>query len=562
MTSTPFSPTTSRKPRLRRPKGPAALALGIGTGVVLLFAIWFFFLRGGAEENPYRTEAVRTGEIVRSVSASGALEALVTVEVGSQISGQVTQVLVDYNDRVRRGQLLAVLDTQNQRSSVEQSQAAITAAQAGVAQQQAGLAQAQAQVQLAQAEYDRQKFLFDRGIIAQAALDTAQASLTQSRAGVQTANAQIRSARAQVAQQQAQLRANQATLGRTSIVAPIDGVVIDRQIEPGQTVASGLNVAVLFTLAQDLGRVQALINVDEADIGSVRVGQTVRFTVDAHPNDNFTGEVTQIRMLPTTESNVVAYTVVAEADNPGEKLLPGMTANAEIVLEQRRNVLRVPNAALRFTPADVQAQQNAASGGGGGASPFGPAAGGQRARGGGGQGGQRGNMAARIVEELNLDAAQRTRITPILEQAQQAARAGSRAQGGVGAGRQEGGRQGGGQGGQRRRANPASAAAFNAAFDQIKPMLRPDQQTILETLRGRFAGGGQRGVVWILVDGKPEQRTVRIGATDGSYTEIVGGRLRAGDQVITGGGPRAENPQAQAQAQRRMGGAGGGGRGF
>lgn len=530
MTATPFSaaPKTKPKRRFRAPKG--GLWIGLGVLVLVLIGVWFFFLRGDDKADPYRTEAVATGEIVSSVSASGTLEALVTVEVGSQLSGQVTQVLVDYNDRVRKGQVMAVLDPQTQRSSVEQSQASVQAAQASVAQQQASVA-------LAQAEYDRQKFLFDRGIVAQAALDTASASL-------QTARAAVRAAQAQVAQQQASLRSNQANLGRTTIVAPIDGVVIDRQIEPGQTVASGLNVAVLFTLAQDLSRVQALINVDEADIGSVKVGQPVRFTVDAYPNDNFIGEVTRIRMLPTAESNVVAYTVEAEAANPGERLLPGMTANAEIILSQQRNVLRVPNSALRFTPAGMTAQ----AGGQGGASPFGPPGGGQRQAGGNAQ---RGNMAARIVEELNLDAAQKAQVEPILQRAQQTARA-SRPQGQAASGQRQGGqRQGGG------RRNPAMAAAFNAAFDEIKPLLRPDQQTTLETLRSRFAGGGGRGVVWVLRDGKPVAVPVRTGATDGSYTQITGGELKAGDQVITGGGPRVTSAAAQQQAQRRVGGVGG-----
>lgn len=534
MTATPISAgTTTRKPRFRRPRGRGLLFL-IGGVLIALVAVWFFFLRDGGSADPYRTEAVQRGEIVRSVSASGTLEALVTVEVGSQISGQVTQVLVDYNDRVRKGQVLAILDPQNQRSAVEQSQAAIQAARAGVAQ-------SQAQVALAQAEYDRQKFLFDRQIVAQAALDTASAALRTARAGVAQANAQV-------AQQQAQLRANQATLGRTTIVAPIDGVIIDRQIEPGQTVASGLNVAVLFTLAQDLSRVQALISVDEADIGSVKPGQAVRFTVDAFPNDNFIGTVTRIRALPATEQSVVAYTVEVEAANPDEKLLPGMTANADIVLEERRNVLRVPNAALRFTPADVEAQQEARQGARRGGAQ---AAGGQRGggQGAGGQGGGRANMAARITGELNLDAAQLAKVTPILERAQQEARAAGRASGGAAAG----------QGQRRRAANPAMAAAMNKAFDEIKPMLRPDQQATLETLRGRFAGGGDRGVVWVLVDGKPEQRSVRTGGTDGSYTEILSG-LRPGDLVITGGGPRPTGPSAaaQQQAQRRVGGMGGG----
>jgi len=491
-----------------------------GVGVLLLaVAVWFFFLRGGSEAEPYRTEAVRTGDLVRSVSASGTLEALVTVEVGSQISGQVTDVLVDYNDRVRRGQVLARLDPQNQRSSVEQSQAAIVSARAGIAQ-------AEAQVALAQAEYDRQKFLFDRQIIARAALDAAEASL-------RTARANEQSARAQVRQQEAQLRSNQANLGRTTITAPIDGIVIDRQIEPGQTVASGLNVAVLFTLAQDLSRVQALVTVDEADIGSVRVGQTVRFTVDAFPDDSFNGQVTQIRVLPTTEQSVVAYTVVVEAENTGERLLPGMTANADIILEEKRNVLRVPNAALRFTPGDVLAEQQAGRARGG-SSPFGPAAGGgNRPRGSG-----RGNIVATLVEELRLDPSQQATVLPILEKAQQDMRA-----------------QRGAGGGQRRRGgNPAAAAILNTALDEIKPLLRPDQQAILETRRMSLAGGGNRGVVWVLRDGAPVRVPVITGATDGSYTEVIGGELKAGDEVITGGGPRAPDPEAQSRAARMGGG--------
>ena len=531
MTTATHTTTIVRRRPSRR------LMLIVGGGVALLAAIAAIFLmRGGDKADAYRTESVGRGEIVRSVSASGTLEAMETVQVGSQLSGQVTQVLVDYNDRVRKGQVLAILDPQTQRSAVEQAQAAVQASSAAVASQQASLAQAQAQVELAQAEYNRQKFLFDKGITAKAALDTAEAQLSTARAAVTSARAQIGQAQAQVAQQQAQLRSNQANLGRTTIVAPIDGIVIDRQIEPGQTVASGLNVAVLFTLARDLDRVQALIRVDEADIGSVREGQPVRFTVDAFPNDNFTGVVTEVRKLPTTESNVVAYTVVAEADNPGEKLLPGMTANADIILERKPDVLRVPNAALRFTPAGMEATASSR----GGASPFGgPSGGGQRRQ------GQGGNQANRIIEELDLDAAQRAKVAPILQQAQQKARA---ARGGAAAA----GGQGRGQG-----RNPARAAAFNEAFDQIKPLLRADQQARLETLRGRFAGGGQRGVVWVLRDGKPVQVPVRVGATDGSYTEVMGRGLKAGDQVITGGGPRPKpSERDQRQAQRRSGGGG------
>lgn len=504
-----------------------------GAVLIGLVAVWWFFLRGEAPE-PYRTEAVSRGDIVSSVSASGALEAQEAVQVGSQLSGQVTEVLVDFNDQVRRGQAMAYLDPQTYDSRIAQSQASVQASAAQLAQQQANLAQAQANLELAQAAFNRQQMLFDRGIAAQAALDTAAAELASSRAGVQTAQAQIRSARANVAQQQAALNANRVERGRTVISAPIDGIVIDRQVSPGQTVASGLNVAVLFTLARNLDRLEVKLMVDEADIGPVQVGQMVRFTVDAFPDQSYEGRVTQLRRLPTTDNNVVAYTVVAEAENPGGRLLPGMTANADIITDRRADVLRVPTAALRFTPADadvgdVSGQQRGRGGppgGGGGVPGFGGGGGERR----GGSGG----MAARVIEQLDLDAAQRRQIEPILTRALQQAR--------------QAGGSGGGERGQRSQRNPARAEALNAAFDEIRPLLRPAQQARLETLRARMAGGGQRGVVWVLREGRPVQVPVQIGVSDSSFTEILGGELQEGDQVITGGGPRPAPSARERQA--------------
>lgn len=504
--------------------------------VVALVAIWWFFLRGG-ESEPYRTEEVSRGDIMTTVSASGALEALDTVQVGSQLSGQITQVLVDYNDTVQRGQALAYLDPQTYDSRIEQSVAQVNSASAQVAQQRANLAQAQANLDLAQAEYNRQRFLFDQGIVAQAALDAAEAALTSARAGVQTAQAQIRSASAGVAQQQAALNATRVERGRTVITAPIDGVVIDRQAEAGQTVASGLNVAVLFTLARDLTRLQAELLVDEADIGQVQEGQTVSFTVDAFPDQTYQGLVTQVRALPVAENNVVAYTVVVEAENPNARLMPGMTANADIIISRQPDVLRVPTSALRFTPAgaaigDVSGRQGRRRGppGAAGASAGGlPGIGG-----GGGQQRQGGGMAGRVIEQLELTDAQRRQVEPILSRALQQSRQG-------------GGRQGGGRG--------QSSEALNAAFDEIRPLLNAGQQARLETLRMRMAGGGERGIVWVLRDGEPVQVPVQIGVSDGRHTQILGGDIREGDQVITGGGPRpdpAERQQAQGGGVARV----------
>lgn len=497
--------------------------------LALLAAVWWLFLRG-EEAQPYRTEAVSRGDIVSSVSASGALEALDTVQVGSQLSGQVTEVLVDYNDTVRRGQALAYLDAQTYDSRIEQSVAQVNSAAAQVAQQRAGLAQAEANLQLAQAEYNRQRFLFDQGIAAQAALDAAEASLASARAGVQTAQAQIRSASAGVAQQQAALNANRVERGRTVIAAPIDGVVIDRQIEPGQTVASGLSVAVLFTLARDLTRLQAELLVDEADIGQVEVGQVVRFTVDAFPDQTYQGVVTQVRALPVAENNVVAYTVVVEAENPNARLMPGMTANADIIISRERDALRVPTSALRFTPAgadigDVSGRPSGRRG------PPGDATGGLTGLGGGGQQRQGGGMAGRVIGQLDLTDAQRRQVEPILTRALQQ------------------NRQGGGQGGGRGQ----RTEALNAAFDEIRPLLNTQQQARLETLRARMAGGGERGIVWVLRGGEPVQVPVRIGVSDGRHTQILEGDIREGDEVIVGGGPRpdpAERQQAQGGGMR------------
>ena len=501
-----------------------------------IVAVWWFFLRGD-ETEPYRTEEVSRGDIVSSVSASGALEALDTVQVGSQLSGQVTQVLADYNDTVRRGQALAYLDPQTYDSRIEQSVASVNSASAQVAQQRANLAQAQANLELAQAEYSRQRFLFDQGISAQAALDAAEGSLASARAGVQTAQAQVRAATAGVAQQQAALNATRVERGRTVITAPIDGVVIDRQISPGQTVASGLNVAVLFTLARDLNRLQAELLVDEADIGQVQVGQSVRFTVDAFPDQSYEGVVTQVRALPSTENNVVAYTVVVEADNPNTRLMPGMTANADIITSRHADVLRVPTSALRFTPADADVGDVSGRARGGFRGPPG-GGGGLPGMGGGGQ--QRGGgMTGRVIEQLDLSDAQRRQVEPILNRALQQAR-------------QAGRGSGDGQGGGRGRRSPEMAAAMNAAFDEIRPLLNAEQQARLETLRARLAGGGERGIVWVLRDGRPVQVPVQIGASDGQHTQILGGELREGDQVITGGGPRPD----PADRERAQGGGG------
>jgi len=275
------------------------MMIGLGVVAMMIVAVVACQMRPKPQKDPYRTVAVEQGTITRSVSASGTLQALVTVDVGSQISGQITKILVDFNDHVKEGQVMAVLDPQTYQTRVAQGQADV---QAGVA----GVAQAEAQAANAKADYDRKKVLVGQGIYSPSVLDLATAAW-------KNAEATVVSARAKVAQSRAALNSQKVDLGRTTIVAPIDGVVVDRKVEPGNTVAASLQAPVLFTIAQDLSKVEVKISVDEADVGQVQEGQKVRFTVDAYPEDTFEGVVTQVRKQPTTEQNVVAYTVIAQA---------------------------------------------------------------------------------------------------------------------------------------------------------------------------------------------------------------------------------------------------------
>ena len=495
------SPTTRRRPRFSRP-----LIIGLGVVAMMVVAVVACQMRPKPVKDPYRTAAVETGSITKSVSASGTLQALVTVDVGSQISGQITKILVDFNDHVKRGQVMAVLDPQTYQTRVAQGEADV---QAGVA----GIAQAQAQAANAKADYDRKKVLVAQGIYSPSVLDLATAAW-------RNAEAAVVSARAKVAQSRAALNSQKVDLGRTTIIAPIDGVVVDRKVEPGNTVAASLQAPVLFTIAQDLSKVEVKISVDEADVGQVQEGQKVRFTVDAYPDDTFEGVVTQVRKQPTTEQNVVAYTVIAEADNPQSKLLPGMTANADIVIETRPNVLKVPAAALRWSPPSENNARPAAVGGPPG---FGGPPGGGRPG-----GGQRGGGTARLAEQLDLDADQKKAWDAIqADQRPKMMAAISSA------------------GGDRKQAGEAMRKIREDSFTKLEPLLKPQQKTKLAALRASMAegrgrtGGMTGGVVYVLKDGKPSPVPVRVGASDGTNTQIVG-PLKAGDQVITGGGPKGK----------------------
>jgi HlyD family secretion protein len=282
-------------------------------------------------------EAVTRGRIVPTISATGTLGAVTTVQVGTQVSGAIESLHADFNSIVKRGQLLARLDQSLFRSAVEQAQANLVRAQAE-------LERLQVVAEDAEVRAERMRQLWQKELIAAVELEAAEVA-------ARAAQAQIRSAQAQVTQARAGLSQARVNLDKTVITSPIDGIVIARNVDVGQTVASSLQAPVLFEIAADLSEMQLQAHIDESDLGTVREGQPVRFTVDAHPGETFQGRVEQVRLNPRVEQNVVTYAAIISAPNPAFKLLPGMTATLTVETARREDALRVPAAAVRFRPA-------------------------------------------------------------------------------------------------------------------------------------------------------------------------------------------------------------------
>lgn len=462
----------------------------------------------------YKTTRIEKGAITASVSASGTLNPVVSVQVGSQVSGQLKEVLVDYNTDVKRGQLIARIDPETFEYRVRQAQADVDAARAQVLTQQANIAVqnaqvAKAQVDLAEAkrDLDRKQQLVDKGFISGAERDKAQATYNaaveqgnSAKAQAAVAVAAVRNAEAVVKQREAVLAQARVDLGRTEIKAPVNGVVIKRSVERGQTVAASLQAPELFIIAENLTDMQVDAAIDESEIGRVRVGQKASFTVDAFPGRNFDGTVRQIRKAAQNASNVVTYTVVISASNPDKELLPGMTANVRIVTDRRSDVLKVANAALRFRPAGTQppAAQNAAPGG---------------------QGGQFAAQRERLEQDLQLTDAQKAKLDAIYT--------GMRGKFMALRDVPEQERQG------------LAERNRNELRMQVTEMLTPEQKKKYEDIlaeSGDWRGaGGARGRIYVL-DGKkqPQVLEVRTGLTDGAATEIASSDLQEGMEVITG----------------------------
>src|SRR5262245_25677659 len=381
--------------KLKLGSGKRNLLIGVAILVPALTSGYLYYQSKNSIEE-FLTGKIEKGTIRNTVAATGTLQAVTTVQVGSQVSGNIEELYADFNWEVKKGQLIAKLDpslfqtqVNQQRANLEQAkanlgnaEARLLAAEADVRAQNAGVSGANANVDALKAQMDdaakaleRQKALVASGIIpvrdleaSQASFNTAAARYNQSKAqleqarvseqtaakaGLAQAKAQVQQARAQVQQAQASLNTSEVNLSHTLIYSPIDGVVVSRNVDKGQTVAASLSAPTLFTIANDLTQMQVIASIDQADIGSINSSNRVIFTVDAFPGENFYSTINQIRLNAQNVQNVVTYNVVLDVRNPERKLKPGMTANLTFTIAERNDVLKIPNAALRFRPADI-----------------------------------------------------------------------------------------------------------------------------------------------------------------------------------------------------------------
>lgn len=509
----------------------------------LLIAVVFVACRGkGDDLQRYRTEAIDRGDITQTVSANGTLNPVTLVSVGTQVSGTVKKLYADFNDRVEQGKVLVMLDD------------ALLKAQ--LTQDSANLAAAENALKVARSNLLRVRDLNKEGFVSQQELDTAE------QAG--------QDALAKVTQLKAAVDKDHANIGYSIIRSPVSGVVVSRSVDEGQTVAASFNTPELFKIAKDLREMQIDAYFAEADIGQIKVGQKVKFRVDAFTGQRFTGTVKQIRLNPKTDSNVVTYDVVIAVANPDEKLLPGMTAYVDIGVQQRHDVLRVPNAALRFKPTDDSAVEKPADDKTAGADKNGaPAEGGRKPGGSGGGAGGPTDVAAND----SGDSGERRPRRELSEEERAAWRAKRQAEGGDAG-------QGNGEGRRRHReeqGDGATVAAASAApaviADKAAPAGKAPQQAAAGKhgdapatdkpaadkpaaeeadsgqRRGRGAGANNMGRVYVLRDGKLTQIRVKIGITDRRFTELTSDELKEGDQVVV----EEVDPKTAGKPQQRGG---------
>lgn len=473
----------------------------LGVAGFAILAIGYVVFSGRQEtvtNTAFEGEVVSRGPIESIVASTGSVRPVVTVQLGSELSGLIAELHADFNDEVHEGQVVAVIDPRTFATRVEQAEADLRLADASLTTSEAAISRAEANLVQAERAWERNKTLAGRGNLSESALDTALATLEGARADLATAKAQKVTAQATIAQRKAALRQARIDLERTEIRSPIDGVIVNRVVDVGQTVAASLSAPILFEIARDLSSIQIEASVDEADIGNVVPGNPVRFTVDAYRDRRFSGEVRQVRLAPVELNNVVTYTVIIDAANSDRSLLPGMTANLEIVTGSRSDALRVPNEALRFRPPEnlVAAAQ----------------------QGGGGQGGGGGGGFGNLTAGLELSADQEAK----LREAMAAMRAGFRPQ-------QQNPAQAGGP--------PPDPALIRQQFQAriasvMADILTPEQMEKFRALQ-KDQARNRPGSLWVIkADGNLEQRRVLLGIGDNRFTEIVSG-LEAGESVAT-----------------------------
>jgi len=536
------------------------LILWTFVGVALLTAVLFYAYMDGTGRSPvYRLARVEQGSVVSTVSSSGTLKPVITVVVGSQVSGQIKEILVDFNSEVREGQVIARIDPESFEARVRQSEAELAVARAAVVIQQAASERALAELENARSAFsavkaqsekarvtvwdarrdlDRKQKLHKSNIISESDIDKARAAYDQAGAQLRTAEAEqqaqvsaVRSraaalkmaegevihARAQVTHREATLYQSRIDLSRTIIRSPVDGVVIERNVDVGQTVAASLQAPTLFTIAKDLRQMQVETSVDEADIGRTAVGQMATFTVDAFPGREFRGRVEQIRKAPLTVQNVVTYTVVISADNPHLHLLPGMTANVTIVVEEHADVRKVHNAALRFRPPDANGRE-AADTGEPGRTPSGSM-----------RSGEGGEKLTRIIEALDLNEDQQVKARALFSEAREKIKE------------------------MRRKGAPPDDIRIQAM--NLREKVRTAMLAILnDEQRKKYAqvskagvsDPAQKGRVWVLGEGgRTLDVPVTTGISDGTFTEILSGDLAVGQEVIVGMDRSSASPAAK-----------------
>jgi HlyD family secretion protein len=486
--------------------------LGLAIIVAGAFAIWHFFWREQPITYEIETVELSRGSIERSISATGSVEALVTVDVSSQLSGQISEVNVDFNSPVEKNAALAVIDPRTFAARVTSAEAALAITKTNVAVQEANVTKAKALLEQAQRAVERQRTLATNNATPAATLDTAETQLTTTKADLLVAEAQLANARANIAQGESDLSQAKLDLDRTQIRAPIDGVVIARNIDPGGTVAASLQAPILFQIAQDLKQIQILVLVDEADIGAIETDQPVTFTVDAFPDLVFAGKVGQVRIAGTTTNNVVTYTVVVRAENPQQKLLPGMTATVRIVTGTRRDVLRIPNEAERFSPPSGLKKTTPA---------------------------ERPNRDDAIVtflsEKLGLTAEQTEKFSAGMaatRRDRQERNAARRETGNVRDGDDTSTQVSARRGGPRivSGGTPERRGRITRVLEGI---LTPEQMTAFKALRDEWRDSTRPANVWTQTPAGLQPHRLMLGLSDESFSEVLRGDLKEGDRVVT-----------------------------